>query len=161
MADWYVAVAHRDAAITASRALEALTFEVYYPVERFIRRYRNQRITIEKNGLFRYMLVRGAEPCAIEAVRGIYRVLLDADGQPGIATQAEVNWLKAEEVRGAYDRTWTPLSRFVPGVIARVANGPLEGETGPVRRTDKDRVRVFLTRYKRVVNFPADVLALA
>lgn len=160
---WHVVRTNVNCEPRAGKAIAALGFEVYMPLEHKWVRHMRKRQRVARPLFARYLFVRFDAArehwYPIRFTHGVEQILTTDRHVPATIADQWIEDFRRAEAAGAFDRTRTRPA-FGKGDRVRIEEGAFAGHVGEVLRADgKQRVEILLTFLHRAV--PVAVAATA
>ena len=162
MTKFLIALAKPNALKRAVDFLQTQGCEVVAPRQKIAVLRNGRQTATERPALDRYMLVRGADPKALEGAPGLSRFVLSAPERYATVSESAVRTLEralAPVPSGKRKiRTW-----ITKGMRVEIFRGALAGHEGLIRAVKfaQGRVHVWIEQFKRAVWLPlADVVVV-
>jgi len=167
---WHVAYTEPNAEASARDEIIELGFEVYMPVERYMKAHRGKRVEFTRPLFPRYLFVgvaMGQQWQPIKYVEGVHDVLRNND-IPSRVPVGVIDFLRKSESVGVFDRRKNAPNPFKIGEIVRVSEGPFSGLNARIEAfaakikstSASKRAKVLLAFLGRQVAMELDVVAL-
>ncbi len=167
---WHVVYTSPQGESTAHKAIRALGFDAYMPLERTSRIIRRRRVEIERPLFSRYLFA-GVEDWQkwekIRHVDGVEDVLRNND-IPSRVPLAWIDMLRKLEGLGSFDRRKNAPTPFQIGEMVRVSEGPFAGLNAVIESfaaklksaSKEQRAKVLLNFLGQQTRMEMDVVSL-